>query len=113
MCFDWVGSLDALQSDFLDLGNRLPVNRAVLGLKTDRVGVDDGDDIRRDRFLAVRENRGGLDGPGLAVARPGALAEPAVVEERPRPDGLRGRIPPDPLRAAADGDVLDRGGECR
>src|SRR5579871_4145287 len=102
---------DALQGDRLDVRDRLAVERAVAELDGQRVGVDARQHLGRGHLLTVRERRGGGDDPLVAVALPRAAAEAAVVLEHPRADLLADRVPADPLRAAADAELLDGGRE--
>ena len=104
-------SLDSFELDGLDVRERFAVLGPVGGLPAHGVGVQAGEDVGRGQLLAVGPHTGRLDYPLLAVLAPCALAEAAGRFERPRADVLAERVPADPLRAAADGEVLEGGRE--
>src|SRR5262245_59330072 len=102
------GLLDALHLDLGRVGVCLAADGQVLHLPGERVRIDGGEDRRGGHRRSVAGRHRALDGPHLAVLGPLPLAESAVQLERPGSNLLGGRVVADPLRAAADRDVLER-----
>src|SRR5262245_8763277 len=106
-----VDSSHSLQLDHLGVGKFLAILAPVLALQREGVRIDVSEDVGGRRLLPILEGGGCLDDPLLAVPRPGALAKAAGRVEGPRPDALGRRVPANPVRDTADGDILERGRE--
>ena len=90
--------LDARDLDGRNVRQLLAVERALGGLPGERVLVHRRQDVGGRQLAAVGLDAGRRDQPALAVARPGAVAEAAVVVEHPRPQLASARVLEQDLR---------------
>src|SRR5271166_4559329 len=82
----------------LDVGERVAVHLAVLGVPDEGLVIHELPDIAADAAAAVGRDAGRFHHPLVALARPEAFGETAARVEDPRTDLARGWVPANSLR---------------